>query len=138
MMRAMFVLSILIACGDDPTPTGAVCPDPDPMTLTYDTFGRDFMERYCTSCHDSTLTRSHRNGAPFAHDFDTFLGVMQVHGHIDEQAGFGPDAKNTFMPPDRCPSVKGGPLAIDCPRPTAEERTNLAIWLACEVKRQGL
>ena len=125
----------LAACGEEPTPTGTVCPTPDPLTLTYDNFGRDFMTRYCTWCHDSSLPRSQRNGAPIYHDFDTLLGVRQVIDHVDEQAGFGPDAHNTFMPGDRCPSVKGGPLDKPCDQPTAEERSKLAQWLACERSR---
>lgn len=50
-------------------------------------------------------------------------------------AGSGPDAHNTRMPPGRCPSTPGGPLDRDCAKPTDEERTNLSMWLACEVKR---
>jgi hypothetical protein len=124
------------ACGDKPTPTDTVCPTPDPLTLTYDNFGRDFMERYCTMCHDSALPRSQRNGAPIFHDFDTLLGVREVADHIDEEAGFGPGAHNTFMPGSRCPSVAGGPLDKDCDQPTPEERTQLAEWLACERGRE--
>jgi hypothetical protein len=139
------------ACGDSaqPTPTGAVCPDPDPMTFGYTAaltpgctgtaeqcnFGKTFMDAYCTSCHSSTLTRSQRNGAPLYHDFDSLLGVLQVAGHIDEEAGFGPAAHNEFMPGDRCPTVPGGPLDRDCPKISAQERTDLAQWLACERDR---
>jgi hypothetical protein len=134
-MRLVSVLSIAAACGSSPAPTGAVCPDPDPMTLTYDNFGRDFMTKYCTWCHASNLPRSQRSGAPLYHDFDSLLGVLQVVDHIDEQAGYGPEAKNQFMPPDRCPTTPGGSLDRDCPKPTAQERTNLAVWLACERDR---
>ena len=134
-MRGISFLFVLVACGDRPTPTETVCPDPDPMTLTYDNFGRDFMTKYCTWCHDSSLARSKRNGAPLYHDFNTLLGVLQTPDHIDEQAGFGPNAKNEFMPPERCPSTIGGALDTDCAQPTAEERTNLALWIACERKR---
>lgn len=131
-------LVVVAACGSSagPTPTETVCPTPDPMTLTYDNFGRDFMQRYCTWCHDSALPRSQRNGAPVFHDFDTLLGVRQVIDHVDEEAGFGPAAQNTFMPGDRCPSTPGGPLDKPCDQPTAEERTKLAEWLACEQLRE--
>lgn len=135
MSRAVALVLVLAACGESPTPTGAQCPDPDPRTLTYDSFGREFMERYCTWCHDSALPRSQRNGAPVFHDFDTLLGVRQVLNHIDEQAGFGPSAQNTYMPGGRCPSTPGGPLDRACAQPTAAERINLAIWLACEKER---
>ena len=136
MKKYVVIFVLAAACGgDSPTPTGTECPTPDPMTLTYDNFGRDFMDRYCNWCHDSSLTRSMRNGAPLYHDFDTLLGVKQTPEHIDEQAGFGPNAKNQFMPPERCPSTPGGPLDRDCPQPTAEERTKLAEWMACEKNR---
>ncbi|MBX3156203.1 MAG: hypothetical protein KF773_09415 [Deltaproteobacteria bacterium] len=152
-MRLALVL-IVAACGAEavPTDTQAVCPSPDPRTFGYtlaDTpgctgtpaqcnFGKTFMDTYCINCHSSALPRSQRNGAPLYHDFDTFLGVMQVANHIDQQTGFGPNARNAFMPDGqngRCPSVAGGPLDVDCPEPTAEERTDLAVWLACERDR---
>ncbi|MBA3392821.1 MAG: hypothetical protein H0T89_09260 [Deltaproteobacteria bacterium] len=129
----------LAACGPgdggEPTPTETVCPSPDPNTLTYENFGRPFMEKYCTQCHASTLPRSMRNGAPLFHDFDSLLGVLQVANHIDEQAGHGPNAENSFMPPARCPAEPGEAPTTDCMKPSAEERRNLALWLACEVDR---
>lgn len=134
-MRFLAFLLLLAACPSTPTPTGTVCPDPDPMTLTYDNFGKPFMTKYCTWCHASTLTLSHRNGAPLYHDFDTLLGVLEVPDHIDEQAGDGPKADNNFMPGARCPSTPGGPLDTNCQQPTAEERKNLAMWIACERNR---
>lgn len=135
MKSILLLLVFLSACGDAPTPTKTVCPDPDPGTPSYDDFGKAFMEKYCVHCHHSELKRSMRNGAPLYHDYDSLIGVLRNPNHIDEQAGFGPDAKNEFMPPARCPSVRGGPLDVDCLQPTAEEREQLALWLACEVDR---
>jgi hypothetical protein len=112
-----------------------VCPDPDPGTLTYDNFGKPFMEKYCTWCHAADIPRSKRNGAPVYHDFDTLQGVLQVPDHIDEQTGIGPNASNDFMPPDRCPSVAGGEANTSCAKPTDEERQQLAEWIACERER---
>ena len=135
-MRWLYPLLIVCSAGcTSPTPTGTVCPTPDPQTLTYDNFGKPFMDRYCTWCHDSSLPHSKRNGAPLYHDFDSLVGVLEVPDHIDEQAGFGPDAQNKFMPGQRCPSVKGGALDTNCAQPTPEERTNLAMWIACERHR---
>lgn len=139
-MRTLVLLCLIAGCTDKPTPTGTTCADPDPITgtttLTYENFGQAFMATYCTNCHSSDLLHSQRNGAPIYHDFDTLLGVLEVPDHIDEQTGWGPNAHNNFMPGDgtggRCPSVKGGPLDEDCPQPTAEERTNLSQWIACE------
>ena len=144
-----FVFAFVAACTTaHPTPTGTTCADPDPVTgtttLTWDNFGRDFMTRYCTSCHGQCLhTLGQRNGASLYHDFDYLEGVMRIAkgttDHIDEQAGWGPKAQNSFMPGGgtggRCPSVPGGSLDEDCPQPTAEERTNLSQWLACEIER---
>jgi len=144
------VLVLVMACkSGEPTPTGTVCPTPDPMTFGYtraDTpgctgtdeqcnFGKTFMDAYCIQCHSSNLARSQRNGAPLYHDFDSLLGVLEVIGHIDEQAGVGPDAHNDFMPGDRCPSQPGGALTQACPNITERERTELAQWLACEKDR---
>ena len=135
MRLTSILLAVLAGCGSSPSPTGTVCPDPDPMSLTYDNFGRDFMERYCTWCHASTIPRSQRHGAPLYHDYDSLLGVLQTPDHIDEQAGFGPAAENDFMPPERCPTTAGGALDRNCPQPTADERRKLAEWIACERKR---
>ena len=122
-----------------PTSTGTTCADPDPVTgtttLTWENFGHDFMFKYCTNCHNSAL-RTMRNGAPLFHDFDYLFGVLEVPDHIDQQAGFGPKAHNTLMPGagtgGRCPSQLGGVLDESCTEPSAEERTNLSQWLACE------
>ncbi|MBS1119468.1 MAG: hypothetical protein H6Q90_1696 [Deltaproteobacteria bacterium] len=137
MRQLVVTLCCLVACGGPgtPAPTETVCPDPDPNTLTYDNFGMQFMSDYCIQCHDSGLVRSERNGAPLYHDFDSLLGVVQVANHIDEQAGFGAAAENTFMPPSRCPSVPGGKLDRDCKRPSDDERRKLAEWIACELGR---
>lgn len=133
----MIGCAALAACANSagPTPTDAKCPSPDPMTLTWDSFGMKFMTSYCTDCHASTLTHSQRNGAPLYHDYDTFNGVLEIPDHIDEYAGSGPNATNTIMPPPQCPTTPGGPLNRSCPQPTEQERTDLSVWLACEKLR---
>lgn len=136
-MKIIILALLIVGCGGggSPTPTETVCPTPDPNTVTYDNFGQQFMADYCLQCHTETLPRSQRNGAPLFHDFDDLIGILQVANHIDEQAGIGPAAANHFMPPARCPSTPGGPLAIDCPQPTDDERRQLAEWIACEPDR---
>jgi hypothetical protein len=132
------VLGILLAgctSAAKPAPTETTCPDPDPDTLTWENFGQKFMTDYCTMCHASTLPHAQRNGAPLYHDYDSLRGVLLIPDHIDADAGSGPAAHNTHMPPDRCPSTPGGALDRDCAAPTDQERTNLAMWLACEVNR---
>lgn len=138
-MRSLFLTALLVAaCSggvNKPTPTGAVCPTPDPMTLTWDNFGQPFMAKYCTACHSSTLVGAQRNGAPKYHDFETLELSLNFANHVDEYAGSGPNASNNAMPSDRCPTDPGGELNRDCPQPTEEERMNLSMWLACEVNR---
>jgi cytochrome c5 len=124
--RSVLAVSVLVftmghgdgCCGSGVLgpPTGATCPQGS--TLTYDSFGRSFMERYCTRCHASTLTGSARMGATAFHDFDTLIGIRNVADHVDQTAGSGPDATNTSMPPNG-------------DRPTLSEREQLAEWLAC-------
>lgn len=142
MRWTLSIALALAACMSTPvpTPTGTTCPDPDPNTgttmLTWDNFGKQFMDQYCINCHDSQLKINQRNGAPLFHDFDTLLGVLEVPDHIDAQAGWGPKAHNNFMPGagtgGRCPSTLGGPLDEDCPKIDGTTRTNLSQWIACE------
>ena len=137
-MRFVVLSVVLLACTSAPPPpkaTDTVCSDPDTNPLTWDSFGQQFMTTYCTMCHSSTLPHAERNGAPFAHDYDTLRTVLFIPDHIDSWAGSGPAAHNTLMPPSRCPSTPGGPLDRDCAEPTDAERMNLSMWLACEVQR---
>ena len=116
---AVLALFLVAACGEDPLfgpPTESVCPTT--QTLTYDNFGKPFMESYCTRCHSSQLVGADRMGAPSFHDFDTLFGIKAVSDHIDETAAFGPAAMNHSMPPS-------------APRPTDEERRQLGEWIAC-------
>jgi uncharacterized membrane protein len=120
-----------IACGeDDPlcpeeehehegTSSGATC---DGSTLTYENFGRQFMEDYCTRCHSSSLDGEARNCAPSDHNFDTLDEIILYRDHIDEAAAAGPDSVNHAMPPSGA-------------SPTDDERRDLGTWLACEEER---
>lgn len=101
-------------------PSGATCPTDNPPT--YDNFGRDFMEKYCTRCHSSQLMGADRMCAPLYHDFDSLMGVLVVAEHIDQYAAAGPDATNTRMPESD-------------PKPTLEERQKLGQWLRCELDK---
>jgi hypothetical protein len=136
-MRLVLLGFLIAGCTTTavPTSTQAKCPSPDPMTLTWDSFGQPFMTMFCTNCHSSTLPHSERNGAPLYHDYDMLMTVLEIPQHIDQWAGAGPAATNTIMPPARCPSTPGGPLDRDCPQPTQQQREDLSVWLACEVNR---
>lgn len=96
--------------------TEALCPTP--QMLTYDNFGRDFMSKYCLSCHSSAVKGADRRGAPDDHDFDDIDQIRGLKEHIDQKAGSGPAATNTGMPRSE-------------PRPTVDERKKLSEWLAC-------
>ena len=96
--------------------TQSTCPPGS--TLTYDNFGKGFMERYCTACHDSALTGAARRGAPSFHDFDTLFGIKAVSDHIDQTTAAGPAAINEGMPQDD-------------PTTTTRERYQLGEWIAC-------
>lgn len=91
---------------------------PPTSTLTYATFGDEFMNTYCTRCHSSALTGTARMGAPEFHDFDTIEGIVGVANHIDQTAASGPAATNDSMP-------------IDGLMPALAERQQLAEWIAC-------
>ena len=134
LLLASFLLALgLLACGEDDlcaedeeeeheheaTPSGATC---DGSTLTYENFGREFMDEYCTRCHSSSLEGDARNCAPSDHNFDTLDEILLYWDHIDEHAAAGPDSINTEMPPSGA-------------KPTEQERRDLGTWLACEQER---
>jgi cytochrome c5 len=137
-MRLAVLIVLLAACTNTKLaePTGATCADAATNPLTWESFGQQFMATYCTQCHSATLTHAQRNGAPLFHDYDTLRDTMKIPDHIDEQAGAGPNATNTRMPPSRCPTTPGGALDRDCPQPSDEDRAKLAEWLACEIIRE--
>jgi hypothetical protein len=122
-MRALACALVLAlaaaACGDEPLfgpPTESVCPPT--QTLTYDNFGKPFMETFCTRCHDSNLMGADRMGAPAFHDFDTIFGIRAVSNHVDETSASGPASTNDSMPPDG-------------DKPTLAQRQQLGEWIAC-------
>ncbi|MDX2053412.1 MAG: hypothetical protein SFV15_13525 [Polyangiaceae bacterium] len=126
MNKRMYWLGVgalaLFGCSDDDhhsepvTPSGAVCAAGS--TLTYESFGKTFMQTYCTSCHSSALSGTSRSGAPSDHDFDTVGGIRSALEHIDSNAAAGPLGTNTAMPPGNL-------------KPSLDERKRLGEWLAC-------
>lgn len=122
-LRLLAVLSLTLAaaaCEDDHEeegpPSGAECAEGS--TLTWDSFGKGFMESYCTRCHATALTGAARQGAPSDHNFESAALVRAQIEHIDGQTAAGPDSVNTAMP-------------IGSPTPTEDERRMLGEWLAC-------
>ncbi|HEY5952646.1 MAG TPA: hypothetical protein VIV40_44410 [Kofleriaceae bacterium] len=117
LLALLFVATT--ACAS--TPSGSTCP-PDPTNVpTYDTFGREFMETYCISCHSATATDRH--GAPSDQNYDTEEDVRKHAADIDAEAAAGPNAMNTSMPD------LSGPVHA---QPTNAEREMLGQFLACE------
>lgn len=113
---ALFLL--LSACdgAQEDTPSGAECPEKS--SLSWDNFGKGFMESYCTRCHSSPLTGAARNGAPNDHNFESLALVQEQLEHIDTQAAAGPSVVNAEMP-------------LGDPTPTEAERRQLGEWVAC-------
>lgn len=107
---------VLAGCGEDTGPTGATCPTGS--SLTYENFGKTFMDTYCTRCHSSTLSGAARQDAPAGHDYNNASGIVADAKNIDAWAGSGPDRTNTEMPPNGT-------------KPTDAERKQLSEWLAC-------
>jgi uncharacterized membrane protein len=102
--------------------TAAQCNALGWTNLTYQSFGKSFLDARCVVCHDSRKTGAARNGSPAGFNFDTLAGFQQHRDHIDAMAGMNPSGtpRNTFMPPTGSP---GG-------TPTDEERQQLSCWIA--------
>ena len=78
--------------------------------LTYESFGRSFMQKYCVGCHQGAA-------APDGIDLTTLGGVQADKREIDAHAVRTPRSKP--MPP---PGL---------PQPSADERKKLGDWLRC-------
>jgi uncharacterized membrane protein len=118
-MHRLFCLLVFAACTH--TPSGATCPDNEADRPTYDNFGREFMETYCTSCHSAAAPDRH--GAPLDQNYDSEADVRQHAIEIDAHAAAGPNGINTSMP-----DVAGPVHAA----PSQAEREMLGRFLACE------
>lgn len=97
---------ILIACSGADKIQDHPCP-PGGTALTYDNFGKGFMDSYCVSCHGGASGYSGRS-------FTTVESIRAQKDRIYANSAGG----NDFMPP--------GPDA-----PPREERDKLGEWLAC-------
>ena len=103
--------ALAIACNGPTTIDEHPCPSGG-TTLTYENFGKSFIDAQCQSCHAS---RSHeRLGAPAEYFFDTREDVLRHRARIFVRAA----ADNDSMPP--------GPND-----PNESDRNKLADWLSC-------
>lgn len=78
----------LMGCQDSADPDAVDCSRQPP--LSYDNFGKGFLERNCTGCHSIYLTDPEtRNYAPVGVDFNTYSDVLhwgeriQVRTYVD-------------------------------------------------------
>jgi hypothetical protein len=88
-MRWLGFLSILGVLGCESAPS--FCDDVP--TLTWENFGKDFMQHNCQTCHSSTT--ANRNGAPEDVVFDSHEAVRERRIQIVSQI-IGPEP---LMPP---------------------------------------
>jgi uncharacterized membrane protein len=102
------------ACAKNTTIDEYECPKTG-STLTYDDFGKGFLDRYCQSCHGAPV--ADRKGAPEGLTFHTAEDARAHKDRIFARAA----ADNVTMPP--------GP-----DDPPTDERYQLAEWLACGAK----
>jgi cytochrome c5 len=65
-------------------------------SLTWGSFGNGFFEKYCTSCHSSSLDSSRRGGAPLNSNFDNYGSILASRSKILINVGKIAGAK---MPP---------------------------------------
>jgi len=110
------VLGSQTACDDaiiGPEPPVTAYCNREPK-LTYENFGRGYMNKWCTGCHAEELRENQRNGAPADVNLDTFELVMQHADRIQVRS-----VDSTTMPPAAAPSEA--------------ETQALGEWLRCDV-----
>ncbi len=101
---------VALAACDSPWES-ASCP-PGGTDLTYESFGKSFIQRHCQTCHASNA--KDRRGAPEASALDEHDDVIAWIDRIYERS----TGENPSMPP--------GP-----DDPPEAEREALEEWLAC-------
>jgi hypothetical protein len=109
-LRFVIACLALAACKET-TIDEVPCP-PAGTKLTYDNFGKGFLDSNCQICHGRSSDE--RKGAPSSFDFGTVQSVREHKDRIFSRAA----ADNDTMPP--------GP--DDPPR---DQRDKLAEWLSC-------
>jgi len=86
---------------------------------TYDNFGKEFMENYCTKCHTSEKSGFTRWGATKGYDFDTQDKIPEQAAEILEWV------------------IDKGDMPPRGKKPTSEEKTGLKAWLDCEYQQES-
>ena len=117
MIRPLFALATLgalVACEGGEATDSSAC-DRDPP-LSYDNFGRGFLEKQCTGCHSSLLRAEQRNDAAVGIDLNSYRDALMWAERIQARVL---DPEVPTMPPG------GGP--------SADELILLDEWLQCEL-----
>ncbi len=109
VLAALALAAMSGACKNSPQATGSTCPSNS--TLTYESFGKAFMDAHCTTCHSSARGNGDH---PL---LDTVTQIRNNSAAIDRTSAAGPNATNDAMPQDE-------DVAED-------ERKKLGEWLAC-------
>ena len=81
---------------------------------TYDNFGKEFVGKYCASCHVAAKKGFARKGAPADVNYDTLEEIVKGKAHFIEEV-----VEKKKMPPKD-------------PKPSDEERGKVKTWLDCE------
>lgn len=108
LTSALVGSALAAGCGSDlGDSSGSTCPSDS--TLTYESFGQNFIQTYCLACH--------ADGGKESPALSTLAEVQAHRDEIDRAAAAGPNGVNTYMP-------EGAAV------PEAERR-KLGEWLAC-------
>jgi mono/diheme cytochrome c family protein len=105
MRRSIFAALFALAACRPSLSTPVSCPDAG-TTLTYESFGADFMTGYCIACHGNSRIEK-------GVDLTTAAGIAAHRSAIVNEVGGG------SMPPTGSPA------------PTDAERAQIVEWLGC-------
>ena len=111
---------LLFACGEKEEDTALSLCVHDPP-LSYENFGKSYMDMHCTGCHGSELPPGHRVGAPLSVNLDSYDLVLDWADRIE--------ARSTYAFSDTISMPPGG-------GPTEDEILLLEEWLYCAVLPQ--
>jgi uncharacterized membrane protein len=109
-------LALLIACSGASQDSEVSLCSSQPA-LSYTSFGKAFLDRYCTGCHSAYVPLSNRNGAPEGVDFESYEKVLLWRERIEARS------LDLSMPPG------GGPAEA--------ELLQLEEWFGCAVERDA-
>jgi mono/diheme cytochrome c family protein len=89
-------------------------------------FGRGFFARHCVGCHGSAVREPRRSGAPAGMNWDGLEAIRRERAWIDAVASRDEAPADEAPIPGMVMPPRGART-----RPSAEERRQLAEWIAC-------